>query len=91
MWRFEGDVLRSLKYLNTWHLVGGAVWVNFGGVALLEEVRHWGVGFEVSEPHSQCSVVLRAQLYASAPRPACYSSSLYDGDELLSLWDHKPK
>jgi hypothetical protein len=30
------------KYLHVWSSVGGTVWEGLGGVALLEEVRHWG-------------------------------------------------
>lgn len=32
-----------LKHLNTWSPVGGAVWLSLGGVALPEEVCHWGL------------------------------------------------
>lgn len=31
-------------YLNTWSPVGGAVWGDLEGVALQEEVYHWGPG-----------------------------------------------
>jgi hypothetical protein len=43
-------------YLNVWSSVGETVWEALGGVALLEEVCHWGVGFEVSEAHPIPSV-----------------------------------
>lgn len=33
--------------LNT--LIGGTVWEGVGGVVLLEEICHWGMGFEVSK------------------------------------------
>jgi hypothetical protein len=36
----------SLRRLNTWISVGGAVWEGLGG-ALLEEVRYWGQALRV--------------------------------------------
>lgn len=48
------ECLHRLLCLNTWFLAGGAVW---GGMALLEEVHHWGRlwGFKAS-CHSQCTL-----------------------------------
>lgn len=36
------NVPHRLRYSNTWSLVGGTLWGGVGGVALLEEVQHWG-------------------------------------------------
>lgn len=36
------SVPHSLRHLKAWFLVGGAVREGLGGVALLEEVCHWG-------------------------------------------------
>lgn len=40
---------QKLIYLNTWLLVGGTVWEELGGVALLEEGVSLEVYFEVSK------------------------------------------
>jgi hypothetical protein len=31
-----------LSYLNSWSSVGWTIWEGLGGMALLEEVCHWG-------------------------------------------------
>lgn len=38
--------------MTTWSLVSGAVWGGLGDVALLEEMKQQGAGFEVSKPHA---------------------------------------
>lgn len=38
----DENVPHSLRHLNTWSLVGGAVWRGEGGVAWLEELYHGG-------------------------------------------------
>ena len=38
-----------LGHLNIWPPANGFIWVDLGGVALLEEVYNWGSGFEVSK------------------------------------------
>ena len=37
--------------VNTWPPVGGTIWEWVGGVALLEEVCPWEVGFDLSRAH----------------------------------------
>lgn len=37
------NVFHSLWYLHAWSPVGGPIWGDWGGVAFLEEVRHWGL------------------------------------------------
>jgi hypothetical protein len=37
-----------LIYFNGWFPVGGTVWEEFRGLALLKKMFHCGVGFEVS-------------------------------------------
>ena len=49
----------TLIYLNVWSSVGGTVWKELGGVALLEKVGHWEVDFEVSK------VIEYKKLYSS--------------------------
>ena len=41
MWWFE-RVPHRLSHLNTGFPISGDAWVGLGGVALLEEVCHWG-------------------------------------------------
>jgi hypothetical protein len=36
-------------YLSAWSSVGGTLWEGLVGVALLEEVCHWGQASEVSK------------------------------------------
>lgn len=38
-----------LRPLNNWSPVGGDIWGNLGRMDLLDEVCHWGVGFESGE------------------------------------------
>lgn len=47
-------------FLNTWFLVGGAVWVGLEAVALLEIVWHLGVGFKASRSLCHFKVTLCA-------------------------------
>jgi hypothetical protein len=42
--------------------VNGTVWEGLGGVALLEEVCHWEVSFEVSKAHTRSSLALSVSL-----------------------------
>lgn len=48
------DPTPRLTDLNTQSPVDDPVWEGLGGIALLEQGCHWGVGFEVSKVHSQC-------------------------------------
>lgn len=40
---------RSLKHLNTWCPIGEAAWEGLGGAGILEEVCHWGKGFQFQQ------------------------------------------
>ena len=40
----------SLIYLNAWLPVGRTIWEGLGGVALLEEVCHWGWALRFHKP-----------------------------------------
>lgn len=46
---------QRLWHLSTWFPVVGTIWGGLGGVAILEEVHHWGAGSEASKAshHSQ--------------------------------------
>ena len=51
-------------YLNVWSLVDGTVWKGLGGIALIDEVRHWGedLRFQKLKYHSQFSLSLSLSL-----------------------------
>lgn len=42
-------LIYKLICLKTRTPVGGAIWEGLGGLALLEEAYHWGVGFKNSK------------------------------------------
>lgn len=78
--------------LNFWFPVSETVWEGPGGVALLEEVNHWGVlrGFKSSN-NSQVALSLShvcrssCKFSVTAPAaclPACYCVPCHDGHEL---------
>ena len=73
----------GLNENDLWRSIGSGT---LGGVALLEEVCHWGAGFEVSEAQARPSIILfllpvDQDVELSAPSlapclPACHHASL---------------
>jgi hypothetical protein len=87
-----------LMYLNTWSPVSATVWEGLGGVALLEEVCHYGVVFEVSKAHtvptgsSLTLLWIRCKLSTSATAlclPAAVLPTMMVMDTTI-LWNHEP-
>lgn len=67
-------LIYKLICLKTRTPVGGAIWEGLGGLALLEEAYHWGVGFKNSKDlgHSQhltLPVVIGYELLPVTPVP----------------------
>lgn len=101
IWKKNGS--RRLVHLNSCSTVGEIVWEGLKGVALLEEVCHWGwalsfkkpMSFLVSSslslhvPASLCSVVIVSTCKLSATAPESFCHAPHHSGHGLTLWNYK--
>lgn len=94
------NVLCSLGHLNTCSPVGGAVWGDLEGMALLQKAYPWGWALRFprfsslpSSPSLLPLCVLRAELSAAAPvgRLLPLTAFHHNGDGVLSLQNREPQ